>query len=151
MGIGDSMSVTRSFSAADVHTFGHLIHDLNPLHFPEIYQQQQQQQQCSPSSSSPSSVPSLKFSGPIVHGMLSSSLFSSLFGTYIPSTIYLSQQLRFLSPIYYDQTVTAVITVKEFPKRKIVLCTTQINNTNTGKLLVDGEATVMIQTLKIKQ
>jgi acyl dehydratase len=81
-----------------------------------------------------------------MHGMLSASLFSKVFGTLFPGegTIYLKQSLNFLKPMYVDVTYEAVFTVKEVLKDKHrAIVETVIKDKNTGNLCTSGEATVL--------
>lgn len=81
-----------------------------------------------------------------MHGMLSASLFSKVFGTLFPGegTIYLKQTLNFLKPMYVDTTYEAVFTVKEVLKDKHrAIVETTIKDKTTGTLCTSGEATVL--------
>jgi hypothetical protein len=42
----------------------------------------------------------------LVHGLMAGSLFSCIFGTLIPGSVYRSQQLAFRLPIFCNQVVT---------------------------------------------
>jgi 3-hydroxybutyryl-CoA dehydratase len=85
------------------------------------------------------------FKKPIVHGMLLGSLFSKVFGLEYPGegTIYCSQSLKFLRPVYPDTLLSVVITVKEIILEKNrVLFTTEIFN-ESNELVLTGEAMMM--------
>lgn len=66
----------------------------------------------------------------MVHGMLSGSLFSSIFGTLIPGSIYRNQTMIFQSPIYSNEKVMAVVKVKKVRNMKrrgiMVSCDTSV-------------------------
>jgi hypothetical protein len=66
---GDYFQLNRTFTGADVETFANLVGDHNPIHKAET--------QVSP------------FGKPIIHGWLTSSLFSNLFGQMIPGGLHL--------------------------------------------------------------
>jgi len=86
------------------------------------------------------------FKRPIMHGMLSASLFSKVFGTLFPGegTIYLKQSLSFLKPMYVDTAYEAMFTVKEVVKDKNrAVIETLIKDKTTGIVCTSGEATVM--------
>lgn len=74
----------RVITIEDVIKFSQLSGDANPLHIDEQY------------------AKSTPFKSPIVHGMLASSLFSTLVGMACPGkrALYLSQTLSFKSPVY---------------------------------------------------
>ncbi len=83
----------------------------------------------------------------IVHGFLGSSIISKIIGTKFPGegTIYLSQNLRFLAPMFVNTTYSATVKVIEvFPeKRRYKLATTVICNT-TQKIVIEGDALVKL-------
>lgn len=60
----------------------------------------------------------LQHSRPIVHGMLVSGLFSCIFATLIPGTVYMSQQLQFVAPVHVNDKVTARVQVVAVRERK---------------------------------
>jgi len=128
--IGQTASITKSFSENEVNAFAALSLDFNPVHLDAEY------------------AKDTVFGQQIVHGMLTSSLFSGLLGKHLPGegTIYLSQDLKFKRPIYIDQEVTATVEVIEIREDKpiITLSTTCIND--QGKVLISGQAVVMINS-----
>lgn len=66
----------------------------------------------------------------MVHGMLSASLFSCIFGTLIPGSIYRNQSMIFQSPIYSNEKVMGVVTVTKVRNMKrrgtMVSCDTHV-------------------------
>lgn len=117
-----------SFTQEEVNQFAQVTGDKNPVHTDAEY------------------ASKTMFKRPIMHGMLSASLFSKVFGTLFPGegTIYLKQSLNFLKPMYVDTTYEAVFTVKEVIKDKNrALVETVIKDKTTGILCTSGEATVM--------
>jgi len=93
--VESSYSFTRVLSGDDVQAFAQLSGDFNPLHVDEKFAIQSQ------------------FGRPVVHGMLTSSLFSTLVGMYCPGekSLYLSQTLQFKMPLFYGDEVKVVGTV----------------------------------------
>ena len=131
MNIGDQRSYQRIITKQDVETFGQLTGDLNDAHFNEAYAQ------------------TTIFKKPIVHGMLVGSLFSKIFGLDYPGegTIYCSQSLIFKKPVYPDQVLTVLVTVKDIVLEKNrVIFTTEILNENQ-EVMVTGEAMLMPKKL----
>mmetsp|Transcript_15923 Transcript_15923/g.32390 ORF Transcript_15923/g.32390 Transcript_15923/m.32390 type:complete len:321 (-) Transcript_15923:29-991(-) len=116
--LGQYAECRRIFSQEDVSQFGNFIGDLNSIHFP------------SEATENPSITTNIScVDRPIVHGILLSSLFSSIFGTLVPGSIYRSQTLQFQSSVHVDVPVIGRVTViklKEIrPRRHIgggVLC-----------------------------
>lgn len=116
-----------SFTQDDVVAFAKVTGDNNPVHLDESY------------------AANTMFKRPIMHGMLGATVFSKVFGTMFPGegTIYLSQSLTFLKPMYVNDKYKAVFSVKElFLEKNRALFTTQIFNTDE-KLVMSGEALVM--------
>src|ERR1700755_1773664 len=115
------------FSQEEVNRFAEVTGDKNPVHTDADY------------------AAKTMFRRPIMHGMLSASLFSKVFGTLFPGegTIYLKQTLNFLKPMYVDTQYEAVFTVKEVLKDKNrAIIETVIKNPD-GLLCTSGEASVM--------
>jgi len=122
------------FSQEEVNRFAEVTGDKNPVHLNAEY------------------AAGTMFKRPIMHGMLSASLFSKVFGTLFPGegTIYLKQSLSFLKPMYVDTPYEAVFTVKEIiaAKNRAVV-ETVIREKNTQAICTSGEATVMnVQVIK---
>ncbi|MBS1634360.1 MAG: MaoC family dehydratase [Bacteroidetes bacterium] len=116
------------FSQDEVNRFAEVTGDKNPVHLDAAY------------------AAGTMFKRPIMHGMLSASLFSKVFGTLFPGegTIYLKQSLSFLKPMYVDTAYEAVFTVKEVMKDKNrAVVETLIKDKNTGNVCTSGEATVL--------
>lgn len=77
--------------------------------------------------------------------MISAGLILAVLGTEMPgiNTIYMNQQVNFLAPVFYGDTLTATVECKEKndEKHRIVFQTTVVNQ--NGKLVTNGEARVM--------
>ena len=114
------------FSQEEVNRFAEATGDKNPVHLDAAY------------------AAKTMFKRPIMHGMLSASLFSKVFGTLFPGegTIYLKQTLNFLRPMYVDTKYEATFTVKELPGKNRAVIETVIRDPE-GKACTAGEATVM--------
>ena len=127
MCIGEKRSYSRTITKEDLLTFGQLTGDMNEAHFNEAY------------------AATTIFKKPIVHGMLIGSLFSKIFGLDYPGegTIYCSQSLNFKKPVYPDQLLLVVVTVKEIvlEKNRVIFTTEILNEAN--ELVLTGEAMLM--------
>ncbi|MCF7925492.1 MAG: MaoC family dehydratase [Candidatus Izimaplasma sp.] len=125
--VGDTVSHTKHITKEDVEQFGEIIKDYNPAHFDATYAKQ------------------TMFKKRISHGMLIGSLFSGLLGTQLPGngTIYTKQSLIFTQPVYFEDDITASITVKTIDifKNRVTLTCEAINQ--NGKTVIKGEAEVM--------
>lgn len=125
---GQSFSYAFKFTQEEVNQFAELTGDHNPLHKDPEYAAQTQ------------------FKKPIIHGVFTTSVFSKVCGTIFPGegTIYLSQKVNFLRPMYVDTDYEACFKVLDIdPKRHKARIETAIYDKNTGKKALDGEATIM--------
>lgn len=108
MDIGRKHTIVRRISRDDVDSFGKLSGDLNPLHMDEEF-----------ASHSP-------FRHRVVHGLLTAAFVSrthtELTG---PGFAYVGQELRFLGPVFIDDTITVEVTIvgKKEAKRILILDT----------------------------
>lgn len=125
--VGQSDSFSKTITETDVYLFAGITGDLNPAHVDEEYAQ------------------NTRFGKRIAHGMLSAGLISNVLGTKLPGpgTIYLSQQVDFKAPVYFGDTVTAVVEVEELiPEKNRAILHTYCRN-QEGVVVVEGKATVM--------
>jgi 3-hydroxybutyryl-CoA dehydratase len=124
--VGDTAKFSKTIAESDVYLFAGVTGDLNPAHVNEEY------------------AKGTFFKTRIVHGMLSASFISTVIGTMLPGpgTIYMRQQVSFLAPVKFGDTVTAVVEVAEImtDKKQVRLKTYCINQDKTT--VVDGEALV---------
>lgn len=125
--VGDSASYVKKITDADVHLYAMVSGDFNPLHLDEAF------------------AKTTPFGTRVAHGMLSASLFSTILGTKLPGegSIYLSQELKFVKPVYLNDTITATVTVSHvYPeKNRIVLDTVAVNQNDEP--VVKGHAVMM--------
>jgi 3-hydroxybutyryl-CoA dehydratase len=124
--VGDTARFSKTISESDVYMFAGVTGDLNPAHVNEEY------------------AKGTFFETRIVHGMLTASLISTVVGTMLPGpgTVYMRQEVSFLAPVKFGDTITAIVEVSEImaDKKKVRLKTYCINQEN--KTVVDGEALV---------
>jgi 3-hydroxybutyryl-CoA dehydratase len=124
--LGQSAKFSKTIAEADVYGFAGITGDFNPAHVDAEY------------------AKDTFFKERIAHGMLTASLISTIIGTILPGpgSIYMGQNLRFLAPVKFGDTITAVAEVVEImaEKKRIRLNTTCTNQ--DGTLVVDGEALV---------
>lgn len=124
--LNQTFSTNFSFSQQDVADFAHVTGDNNPVHLDEDF------------------ASKTIFKTRIMHGMLGACVFSKVFGTLFPGegTIYLSQSVNFLKPMYVDVIYEAHFEVMEILEKNRARISTTIL-TNEGKKVVVGEAVVM--------
>ena len=121
---GQSASITREVTAADVEAFAAISGDDNPVHLDAEFAAQS------------------RFKRRIAHGMLSASYISAVLGSKLPGpgTIYLSQGLTFKAPVYIGDTITATVSVLNFrPDKQILTLRTECVNQD-GVVVLEGQA-----------
>jgi len=125
-------------TVGDVAAYAALLGDDNPLHLDATF------------------AATTQFKRPIAHGMLSTGLIPTIFGSTIPASVYVSQSFRFLRPVYVGDAVVARVEVtrartapagRAGAQHPFVTCRTSILLEATGKAAVEGEAEVMLPAL----
>lgn len=125
--IGDSAQLSKIIKDEEIRFFAEVTGDKNPLHLDDELASK--------------SI----FKRKIAHGILTAGLISAVRGSKLPciGTIYLSQTLNFLAPVYIGDEITAKVEVSEALKEgKRLTLKTQVINQN-GTVVVDGEAFVI--------
>jgi 3-hydroxybutyryl-CoA dehydratase len=125
--IGQTASLSKTITEADILMYSAVSMDTNPVHID--------------AEAAKKSI----FKERIAHGMLSAGLISALLGTRLPGpgTLYLRQSLRFTAPVKIGNTVTATVEVTELNadrKRATLKTTCKVGDT----LVIDGEAYVQV-------
>ena len=126
--IGDTASITKVITQKDVEIFAQISDDLNPVHLDDSF------------------AAKTIFGKRIAHGMLVGGLISGVIGTKLPGrgSIYLSQIMSFKKPVYFEDTITAVVKVIDIRDDKpIITLNTQCLNQNQD-VVIEGEAVVMV-------
>lgn len=125
--VGDSAFYEKTITDEDVRLFAKLTGDLNPVHLDESFAK--------------TSI----FHQRIAHGGLINALFSTVLGTQFPGvgTIYMSQDSRFVRPVYLNDHITAVVEAIEIneEKNRVLMKTTAYNQNNEA--VATGTALVM--------
>ncbi len=125
--IGEEASQIVEITQDHVETFGTITNDINPVHFDDDY------------------ASKTMFQKRIAHGMYIGSLFSKVFGLDLPGegTIYVKQSLAFKRPVYFGDTITATVIVKDKNlERNRVLFDCIATNQN-HEIVITGEAELM--------
>ncbi|MCS7004171.1 MAG: MaoC family dehydratase [Cytophagales bacterium] len=126
--VGDSYEYLFSFSQEQVNAFSELTGDFNPLHHDKEFAAQ------------------TPFKEPIIHGFLAGSVFSKVLGMEFPGkgSIYVSQSMSFLRPMYVKKYYKAVFTVLNIdPTKKKGTIRTQIFDVEKNKQTIEGEAVII--------
>jgi acyl dehydratase len=126
--VGATAQVSHSFSSEAVKIFADICGDNNPIHIDK--------------EAGEKSI----FKGNVVHGILVSSLFSTLLGRSIHGAVYVSQELNFKRPVYVGRPVTAkmeIINSEEKKKGSLLTCST-VCLLDDGSVAVEGQAKVLL-------
>ena len=127
--VGEQASLTKTVSESDVSTFARLIGDQNPIHTDEEYARNS------------------RFGRRVAHGVFTGGLISAVLGNELPGpgSIYLSQQLEFLAPVFVGDTITAVVEVTSWrPEKRIITFKTDAYNQEKTQV-VTGQSVLMVE------
>jgi len=126
--IGDKFSTTKQITDAVVRAFAELSGDFNPIHLDEEFAAKTQ------------------FRKRIAHGMISGALISAVLGYEFKErkVVYLSQTLKFIAPVFIDDTVTATATITNIRDDKPILIIETICTNQSGETVVTGEGVIKI-------
>ena len=126
--VGQSASFSKTVSESDVYLFAGISGDFNPVHVDAEYAKEGM------------------FKKRIAHGILTASFISTVLGTKLPGpgAIYAKQDLKFLAPVFFGDTLTATCTVKEIvTEKKRVVMDCVVSNQDGAKVLT-GDATLIV-------
>ena len=152
-------AVRKIFTADDVLLYGRLIGDLNPIHTRgRVGHTSGQEDAPSSAVDLPGDNNLVKIrqedgkTEAVVHGMLIGSLFSSIFGTLIPGSVYRSQNLVFRAPVFASEPVLGRVEVMDIKKLRgrgsLVTCDTTVvsypDDEALAKTCVEGKAEVWL-------
>jgi 3-oxoacyl-[acyl-carrier protein] reductase len=118
--VGDSRSLVRTITEADVRRFVEMTGDDNPLHVNRAFAE------------------STSFRDIVVHGMLGASFISTVIGTKLPGpgALWVSQNMEFLQPVRLGDELTVTCTVlKKYERERLLELETVIANQNRQTVL----------------
>ncbi len=136
--VGDKATFTKTVTQTDDALFAGISGDFNPVHIDEEY------------------AKTTMFKTRIVHGAYTVGLISAVIGMKLPGAgcIYGSQTVKFVNPVHFGDTLTAIAEViekKEKGKRLIIKTTVVKDNCvfDSGKypkdtVVAEGEATIFM-------
>lgn len=125
--IGQKASQIKKFSKEEVLSFSELTSDDNPIHFDEKY------------------ASKTRFKNTIVQGPMVVSLIGGILGSTLPGpgTIYISQETRFLKPLFIDETVTAWVEVLKIREDKPVITLKNWVEKENGEIVLEGQSVIL--------
>lgn len=126
--VGETATLSKTISDDDIRAFADLTGDHNPVHLDDEF------------------AAKSRFGRRIAHGMLSASLISALLANKLPGqgTVYLSQTLQFVAPVYPGDTVTARVTVTKVREDKPIVTLATVCLNQHDETLIKGEAVVLL-------
>ena len=126
--VGDSASITKVIKKEDVETFAQISGDTNPVHLDDTFAEE------------------TMFGKRIAHGMLVGGLISAVLGTKLPGpgSIYLNQTLRFQKPVFFEDTITAVVEVIDIREDKPIITLETLCLNQHQEIVIKGEALILI-------
>jgi phosphotransacetylase/acyl dehydratase len=131
---GDSATLQRQLTKADIELFAIVSGDINPAHLDESF------------------AASDLFHHVVAHGMWGGALISAVLGTELPGpgTIYLSQNLKFHRPVGVGDTVTVTVTAREKREERHVVVFDCLAANQTGAIVISGTAEVIAPTERVR-
>jgi 3-hydroxybutyryl-CoA dehydratase len=126
--IGERASFAKTVTESDVTTFAGLIGDFNPIHVDAEYARKS------------------RFGQRVAHGMFTGGLISAVLGNKLPGpgSIYLSQQIEFLAPVFIGDTITATVEVTSWRHDKRILTLKTDCYNQEQKQVVTGQAVLLV-------
>ena len=126
--LGDIAESKKVYSTDLVQMFAKISGDNNPIHLDETFSSQN------------------IFGRPIVHGMLVASQISELIANKLPGpgSIYLSQTLKFRSPVYHNDLITCTIKITSVRIEKKTFELTTICYNQNNNIVIEGIALIKI-------
>lgn len=126
--IGEKFSKSKQITDAVVRAFAELSGDYNPIHLDEEFAQ------------------NTRFGKRIAHGMISAALISAVLGNEFKERkiVYLSQTLKFVAPVFIDDSVTATATVAAIREDKPIVTIETVCTNQNGETVVTGEGKIML-------
>lgn len=128
--VGDQFSTVRKITDELIRGFAELSGDHNPIHLDEEF------------------AATTRFGRRIAHGMISGALISAVLGNEFPGSkiVYLSQTMRFIAPVFIDDTITTTGTVTKIREEKNIVILETVCANQHNEVTLRGEAAIMILT-----
>ena len=125
---GDRFTTERLVTDELIRQFAEMSGDMNPIHLDEEF------------------AAKTRFGRRIAHGMLSGAFLSAVLGQEfgVRKIVYLSQTMKFRSPVYIGDVITASAVVTHIREDKPVITLESICTNQDGIVTLDGEAVVML-------
>ena len=124
LSVGQRVSRSATLTAEHVKAFAEMTGDYNPLHFDEAF------------------AAKTKFGRLVVQGGLTTGLLHALVAMDMPGpgTVFLSQDWKFVAPVFVGDTITAEAEVAEVHASKPVCKLAVEVKRESGETVLEGEA-----------
>ena len=125
--IGDDAQSALAVSDDVVRKFAEATGDNNPLHLDEDFARK------------------TRFGKRIAHGMIAASHISAVLGNILPGpgTVYLSQDLQFVAPVFVGDVITARVKVITIKEGKPIATLETVCENQKGEVVLKGHAVVL--------
>ena len=120
--VGQKASRSLTFTASDVEAYAGITGDRNPLHFDEAF------------------AAGTKFGRLVVHGGLTAGILNALVAEDLPGpgTVFMSQELKYLAPVYIGDTISGEVEVLEVhPNKPVTKLAARVHRAD-GTLVLEG-------------
>lgn len=124
LSVGECAYFAKTITENDIYQFASVTCDFNPAHVNDAY------------------AKNTFFKQRIAHGMLTLSLVSNVLGTQLPGpgTIFVSQSVQFLAPVFVQDTIEVVVEVLELDleKNRMKFKAWGVNQNDVKVLVAEG-------------
>ena len=126
MSVGQSYETSFAITAELIEGFAEVTGDHNPIHLDDEYASR--------------SI----FKQRVAQGMLQAGLLSGVLGCHFPGvgTIYLSQTLKFIKPVFIEDHITLRLEILEINSEKNNIRLETLITNQKGEVVITGEALV---------
>lgn len=123
MTVGQKATRTLTLTAADVEAYARITGDRNPLHFDEAFASR------------------TRFGRLVVQGGLTSGILNALVAEDLPGpgTVFMSQNLKFVAPVFVGDTIVGEVEVTEMHARKPVTRIRATVRRQDGEVVLEGD------------
>lgn len=131
--IGQKGTYTKTCTAEDLSLFATISGDTNPLHLDDDF------------------AKSSQFGKRIAHGMYTGALVSAALANELPGpgTIYMGQELKFIAPVFINDTITVVLEVEKIRLDNAIVTLLCTCTNQAGNVVAAGRATILAPREKI--
>lgn len=127
--VGSEISFSVQVTDKTVRQFAEMSGDHNPIHLDDEY------------------AATTRFKKRIAHGMICGALISRVLAEKLGrGGIYLGQTLKFIHPVFIDDTITVILKVLAIRQSKGIATISTFCKNQDGEVCVKGEAIIMMPT-----